>query len=135
MHIKIFGNENNNYEKFLLEIGMLKKLKNEILFPSLFYSSKKEIIIIESLLCFNLGKLFNFCYNKFPISTISCIGIESIKRLNLFHSLGIVYRDSRPNNLIWGNFSPNKNDFKDNIFLIDYDLAGFYKKDNGKHVE
>ena len=34
-----------------------------------------------------------------------------------------------------GNFSENKNDFKDNIFLIDYDLAGFYKKENGKHVE
>ena len=98
--IKVFENINNNYEKFLLEVGMLKKLKNEIFFPSHFYSSRKELIVIESLLGPNLEKLFNFCNNKFPISTVSYIGIESINRLKQFHSLGMVHRDIKPNNFV-----------------------------------
>ena len=133
--VKIFENASSDYEKYLLEVGILKKLKNVIYFPSLFYSSNKNLIIVESLLGPNLRKLFKFCDNQFPIATICYIGIEAITRLEQFHTLGMVHRDVKPSNFVWGNFSANNNDFKDNIFLIDYDLSGFYKKENGEHVE
>ena len=102
---------------------MLKRLKDNIFYPSLFYSSQKSIILIESL----LGPNLNFCNNFFPLSTICHIRIELISRIQDFHRHCFIHRDIKPSNIVWGNFSNNNNDFKDNILLIDYNLAGIYQ--------
>lgn len=132
--VKIFKNIPGNYGKFLLEETMIKNLKDIMIFPSIYYSSRKNLILVESLLGPNLKKLFNFCDNHFPIVTVCYIGIEIISRLQDYHSKGYVHRDIKPSNMLWGNFSQECNESKDNILLIDYDLSGIYKNNNGMHI-
>ena len=121
-------------DKFFLEEKMLKALKDYQTFPSLFFSSLKESVIIESLYGPNLKKLFEFCGNKFPIQTICFIGIEIVSRLKDFHSQGFIHRDIKPSNLVWGNLSESSNELKDQIMLIDYDLAGIFLDKNKSHI-
>ena len=132
--LKIFNNSEGNYEKFCFEEAMLKNFKSLILFPNLLYSSKKKLILIESLLGPNIRKLFSFCNNRFPICTVCYIGVEIISRLQEFHSHGYIHRDLKPSNFVWGNFSQSNNSFNDNILLIDYDLSGRYKNKDNTHV-
>ena len=114
---------------------MLKRLRDNILFPSLFYSNQKSILLIESLLGPNLKKLFSFCNNYFPLSTVCHIGIELISRIQEFHKYGFIHRDIKPSNMVWGNFSHNNNNFKDNILLIDYELAGIHQDKKQKQID
>lgn len=133
--IKIFNDAEGNYEKFLFEELLLKDLKKLTLFPKLYYSSREDLILVESLLGPSIRKLFSFCGNIFPICTICYIGIEVISRLQEYHSYGYLHRDLKPSNFVWGNFSKSTNDFNDNILLIDYDLSGRYKTKDNKHIQ
>lgn len=125
---------NKNMVKFFLEEKMLKALKDFHAFPSLFFSSLKDSVIIESVYGPNLKKLFEFCGNKFPIQTICFIGIEIVSRLKELHSQGFIHRDIKPFNLVWGNLSESSNEFKDQIMLIDYNLAGIFLDKNKSHI-
>jgi len=132
--IKIFKDPSKNIDKFILEEKMLMALKDMKTFPSLFFSSLKEKIIIESLYGPNLRNLFEFCGNKFPIQTVCFIGIEVVSRLKDFHSRGFIHRDIKPSNFFWGNLSESSNELKEQIILIDYDLAGIYIDKNKSHI-
>ena len=132
--VKFFKNYKKNIEKFLFEEAILKKLNGLVSFPSLLFSSQKNLIIVETLHGPNIKQLFEFCGYKFPIRTICSIGIELVSRLEEIHSIGIVHRDIKPSNFAWGKFSDNCNELKDHILLIDYDLAGLYKNEKNEHI-
>lgn len=132
--IKFFTNTKSNIEKFIMEESMLKNLKESISFPSLFYSSYKNLILAESLTGPNLRQLFEFCDKKFPLRTVYFIVIEMISRLQEFHSRGFVHRDIKPTNFVWGKFIENFNELKDHILLIDYDLSRKYINKEKSHI-
>ena len=90
-----------------------------MIFPSIYYSSRKNLILVESLLGPNLKKLFAFCENHFPIITVCYIVIEIISRIQDYHSKGYVHRNIKPSNMLWGIFSQDSNELKENILLID----------------
>ena len=116
------------------EIKVLKKLKNNPYFPTIYKYDKNERKIIESLMGPTLKKLFLWCGNIFPEKTVANIGIEVLKRLKELHNKGIIHRDLKPENLCWGNFSSNENSDKMSIILIDYGLSDFYLNKEGKHI-
>lgn len=53
------------------------------------------------------------------------------KRIEACHQEGIIHRDIKPDNFLVGGKSYNK----DNIFVIDFGLAKFYKNDKGEHIQ
>ena len=132
--IKFFKGKKENITQFIMEKSMLEDLDTLLSFPSLFYYSEQDLILVESLHGPNLRQLFEFCDKKFPLQTVCLIGIEMINRLKEFHSKGFIHRDIKPSNFVWGKFSGNLNELKDHILLIDYDLSYKYKIDNGAHI-
>ena len=65
-------------------------------------------IIIQSLLGANIKELKEFCGGKFPLYTILTIGIELLKRISVIHKYGILRRDLKPSNILYGNFTTYK---------------------------
>ena len=126
--IKYFKKGISNIKSFDVEKSILENLAGNVGFPSLFYSNSKDLMIIESIHGPNLKNLFSFCDNKFPLRTTCLIGIEMISRIQDFHSKGYIHRDIKPSNFSWGKFTGNNNELNEHIILIDYDLAGIYKK-------
>ena len=132
--VKFFKAKKKNVDKFLMEKSMLERLSDSISFPSLYYCSLKDLLLIKSLHGPNLKKLFKFCEKIFPIRTTYYIGIEMISRLQEFHSKGFIHRDIKPSNFVWGKFSDSNNELKDHIFLIDYDLSYKNKSKLNPHI-
>ena len=78
--------------------------------------------LILELLGLNLNELFNFCKNKFSISTVSLIALQMLNRIENLHKHSFIHRDIKPENFLIG---PKE---KSNIiFLIDYGLSKKYK--------
>lgn len=98
--VKIFKSRPGNYEKILLEESILKKLKDITVLPSIYYSSRKNLILVESLLGPSLKKLCEFFDNHFPLVTVCYFGIEILSSLQDYHSKGYVHRDIKPSNMI-----------------------------------
>lgn len=96
MMLKFLKLHQGNYGKFLLEESMIKNIKNITIFPSIYYSSRKNLILVESLLGSNLKKLISFCENHFPIITVCYIGIKINSRIQDYHSKGYVHRNINP---------------------------------------
>ena len=132
--VKFFKNKSEDFENFKMEESMLKNLKGIITFPTLYYSSQKNLILIETLHGPNLKELFLFCNKIFPLKTICYIGIEMINRIQEFHSRGFIHRDIKPSNFAWGKLDENNNELRNLILLIDYDLAGIYRTNEFSHL-
>ena len=132
--VKFFNNGKSIIAKFMMEKSILTNLKGILDFPSLYYSSLKNLVIVESLHGPNLKDLFEFCDKKFPLRTFCLIGIEMINRIQEFHSKGLVHRDIKPSNFAWGRFTGHCNELKDHILLIDYDLSGIFQTKQGSHI-
>ena len=133
--IKKIKNENIKIEAFQNEVNIIKELNNEICFAKYFYSefSKKNKIIIQSLLGANLKELKEFCGGKFPLYTILNIGIELFGRISVIHKHGILHRDLKPSNILYGNFTTSNRKEKDSLFIIDFGLSRKYINHNNKH--
>ena len=132
--VKFFKDNEKNFDKFIMEKSMLNILKNSVSFPTLLYSSSKNLILAETLHGPNLRDLFLYCGKKFPIRTVCFIGIEMISRIEEFHANGFVHRDIKPSNFAWGKFCENYNVLKEHILLIDFDLSGKYRNEGDEHI-
>ena len=99
--------EKANLNNFSKEINILNTLKEEKLFPRIFYSEfdNRNKIIIQSHLGPNLNYLLNLCGGKIPLFTSINIFIELIDRIKTIHKHGIIHRDIKPSNIVFGNFS------------------------------
>ncbi len=126
--IKIIKKSNIKFQNFENEVNILKELENEIYFPKHLYSefSKKNKIIIQSMLGPNLKQLKGFCGGKFPIYTILNIGIDLLKRVRALHGHGILHRDIKPSNILYGNLTTNNIIEKDSLYLIDFGISKKY---------
>jgi len=93
--------------------------------------NEKNALVME-LLGPNLFDLFKKCGRKFSLSTIKEIGIQVIDRLEYVHSKHLIHCDIKPENILMGCTSSNKENI---LHLIDFGLSKKYvTSDNGKHI-
>jgi serine/threonine protein kinase len=70
----------------------------------------------------------------FPMKWINEIGIQIIYLLRDIHTRGIIHRDIKPDNFLFGlNDKDEKKNEKPMVYLIDFGFAKCFQ--NGKHIE
>jgi len=73
---------------------------------------------VQLLLGPNLHELLSLCGGEFTLKWIINIGIDLLYRIEIIHSHGILHRDIKPKNIVFGNFSTQKEEEKDMIYLL-----------------
>ena len=98
-------------------------------FYGYFSDTEAPIYYMETDLLGNtLEEVFKMCNNKFSLKTILILGEQMISILDFIHSQGIVHRDFKPANLVFG-----RKEKKNRLFLIDFEISENLIKD-GKHI-
>lgn len=135
--LKFFKNNNYDFYLFKREIDYITIFKDQKFFPKIYYYefSDNKKIIVQTLLGPNLRKLADLCGGKLPLYTILSIGIELLKRIEIVHSFGIIHGDIKPSNILYGNFTVNKVEQKDSLYIIDYGLSRKYLTTKNMHIE
>ena len=82
-----------------------------------------------TLLGQNLKTLQSRCGGKFSIKTVTLLALQILRRIEVFHSKGLLHRDLKPENLVMG-----RNQTEGTAFLIDFGLSEPYIDSQGKHV-
>ena len=114
------------------ETIILKKLEKEEGFPKvkdLVINSSSEILIM-SLLGPNLQSLLKESGGRFSLKTVLMIGMQTLKRIEILHSKGILHRDLKPENLVIGH----QKDTQSTVHLIDFGLATAYMDTKNRHI-
>ena len=135
--IKIFKNNNLDFYYFKREIDFINIFKDQIFFPKIYHYifSDNKKVIAQTLHGPNLKKLADLCGGKLSLYTILSIGIELLKRIETFHSFGLIHGDIKPSNVLYGNFTTKNILQKDSLYLIDYGVSKKYLTTKNKHIE
>jgi len=107
----------------------LKGLKKGI--PKIYsiYETPKFNVLVMELLGENLETIFNSFHKKFKLGTILKIGCDMINIIEKVHNCGIIHRDIKTNNFMFG-----VGDKKYDLFILDFGLSKKFFKNN-KHIE
>lgn len=99
-------------------------------FPQIVFYGRDEHYnyFMQTYLGYNLEQLLKRCNYKFSMQTVLRIGIAMIDRLKMLHSKNLLHRDLKPDNMCIGY------DDIDQIYLIDFGLAKYFKDSQGKHI-
>lgn len=81
-------------------------------------------ILVMNLLDVSLTKVKK-TVSQLDLITVSRIGIQMIQRLQLIHEKGLIHRDIKPDNWLFG---------KDLLYLIDFGFCKRYKLEDGNHI-
>jgi len=92
------------------------------------YSNYK--ILVEELLGPSLFLIWNNKNIKTRLSDICLIALQCLDRLEYIHSKGIIHKDIKPYNFLFGRNDPNV------IYMIDFGISKKYKSSRtGKHIK
>lgn len=69
-------------------------------------------------------------FNTFSLSRTLSIGIQVLKRLRFIHEKGLLHRDVKPDNFLFG-----LNENKSTLYVIDFGLCKKYIDVTGAHIE
>lgn len=128
---KIESNEEKNRLKNELLIYRKFEKKNIFCVPTIydhFVTSKKRLLFME-LLGKSLDVIFDECNKKIDIGTVMKIAIAIIDNLEKIHNVGIIHRDIKPNNFMFG-----MDDKQNDLFVMDFGLSKRWYI-NKKHIE
>lgn len=98
-------------------------------FPQLkwFGTDENNTYLVIDLLGISLAEMINH-YERFSIKTALILGIQMIKRIQVLHEKGLLHRDIKPDNFLFGlGDSTNK------LHLIDFGISKRYDYD-GTHI-
>ena len=92
------------------------------------YSNYK--ILVEELLGPSIFLIWNNKNTKTRLSDICLIALQCLDRLEYIHSKGIIHKDIKPYNFLFGRNDPNV------IYVIDFGISKKYKSSRtGKHIK
>ena len=122
--------EQINKETIFNEIEIYRNLEGVQRIPRLIWAGIQGNynILVMNLLGPSLKQLMEKCGGKFSLATTLKVSTQILLTLKDIHSKGIVLRYLKP-----GNFVIGRDNFKDNIYLIDFGLAKKYIK-QGLHI-
>ncbi|CAD8211580.1 unnamed protein product [Paramecium pentaurelia] len=124
--------ENSNGAVSLLvrEIKVLIEVQDFEGFPQIVFYGRDEYYnyFMQTYLGYNLEQLLKRCNYKFSIQSVLKIGIILIERIKMLHSKNLIHRDLKPDNICIGY------DDIDQIYLIDFGLAKYYRNSQGDHI-
>jgi casein kinase I homolog HRR25 len=86
-------------------------------------------LLIMQLLGNSLDMIFEDCHNNIDIGTVMKLAINIIDNLEKIHRTGIIHRDIKPNNFMFG-VDEHKND----LYVMDFGLSKKWYVD-GNHIE
>ncbi|OHT14353.1 CK1 family protein kinase [Tritrichomonas foetus] len=114
------------------EATVSQELQDRINVPRFysFESDKSHRFLSMELLGKSLDDLFYICNQKFSLKTVLMIIDQTLNAIEFIHRMNFIYRDIKPNNFLIG-----KNDFSNQIFLVDFGLVKKYRKIDGEHIK
>lgn len=116
-------NEYNIYKIF--------KHKNIECVPKIYdyTETPKYNLLTMQLLGKSLDTIFEEKNKSLDVGTVMKIGIKIIEALEKIHKIGIIHRDIKPNNFMFG-----MNEYKNDLYIMDFGLSKKWRS-NGKHLE
>ena len=100
-------------------------------FPAVYhfgqYLDTYNVLVME-MLGRDLESLFELCGRTFTLKAMIFLTLQLIKRFEVIHQVGIVYRDVKPENFMIGTKT-------NTIYVIDYGLSKQYVDKSQQHIE
>ncbi|KAJ3289728.1 hypothetical protein HDU79_003831 [Rhizoclosmatium sp. JEL0117] len=112
-------------------------LKKQEGFPRIFFSGPEgpyNILVMERLGPSLKSLLTLSPLQKIPLRTIVHITPHLLRRLETLHSLGILFRDIKPDQFCIGRYNTPITD-RPTPYLIDFGLATAYRDHQGRHIK
>lgn len=89
-------------------------------------------IMIMQLLGKSLDVILLEHDNHLDLGTVMCIGLLIISGIEQIHQCGIIHRDIKPNNFMFGRKEDNDDC---HLYIVDFGLSKFWKNSvNGSHI-
>ena len=111
------------------EYKMYKFLEGGTGIPKIFnfgqYNKSNRYLAME-LVGPSLDKYFILCDKKFNLETTIFLGLQMIDRIEFVHTRGIIHRDIKPNNFLFGKFTRTMDSNDSTLYIIDFGLSASY---------
>jgi len=122
--------DNNGFKLLKNETKIYQYLNNAVGFPRVFWFGifENNYYMVISLLGKSLRKKREL--GRFSLEDVCAIGIQMISRLEYLHKRGLIHRDVKPDNFLFG--MEDMEDISDSlIHLIDFGLCRKYVEEDG----
>lgn len=122
---------NNSKNRLRGEYHIYKRFKDLDCVPTIyrFMDTPDDNLLIMQLLGKSLDTIFEENNNKLDVGTVMKVGITIISHLEKIHKTGIIHRDIKPNNFMFGI-----GDKSNELYVMDFGLSKRWYVDN-EHIE
>lgn len=121
-----------DHEGLAREAAFLERMSGVPGFPAMhFHGMQGEFsLVVMDLLQENLSELQSCCGGKLPLKSVLMIAAQLLDRIEELHSMGLVHRDLKPQNLMMGLGTESSK-----VHIIDLGLANeYYNFETGCHI-
>ncbi|OQV25806.1 Casein kinase I-like protein 1 [Hypsibius exemplaris] len=112
------------------EFNILRDINGAMGFPKVYYFTvlPSQNVMVLDMLGPTLEELMLRVGGVFSVRTVALIGLQLMDRMEFLHKNGILYRDTKGENLLIGLF-----DHHNRIYLVDFGLCKRVMKEDGNH--